>query len=361
MLCGRINIALSEVVFMSYNEVRKDYLLDRWVVIATERGRRPSDFAKKDRQQQSSSSVCPMCPSNEHMTPPATLVYLKHGNSIKKTKDKDSLRHKDWLIRVVPNLYPAFTPPKDKITHKQIMKNKELALAVGHHEVLVESPNHSEHPADARPSQLSLVINGYVDRLRELSKKPYVQYVSIFRNHGLEAGASLSHAHSQIIATPFVPETIKEEMKASRQYHGKNKECIFCNMIKRERKSPRAILENKSFLAFAPYASTHPMEFWIMPKKHQTSLLMLKQTEMKPLAETLKTCLGALKALVNDPPYNYGVHQTTNKDANKHYHWHMEVYPKLTIWAGFEKSTGMYINTVTPETAAESMRKQISA
>jgi len=346
---------------MSYNEVRKDYLLDRWVVIATERGRRPSDFAKKERQQQTSTSVCPMCPGNERMTPPAALVYLKHINNIEKTKDKDSLRHKNWLIRVVPNLYPAFTPPKGKITHKQIMKSKELALAVGHHEVLVESPNHSEHPADARLPQLSLVVNGYVDRLRELSRKPYVRYVSIFRNHGLEAGASLSHAHSQIIATPFLPETIKEEMRASKQHYNKDRECAFCSIIRKEHEGPRAILENKSFFAFAPYASTHPMEFWIIPKEHQTSLLTMKQTEVKTLAKTMKTCFGALKALVSDPPYNYGIHQSTNKGANKHYHWHMEVFPKLAIWAGFEKSTGVYINTVTPETAAESMRKQISA
>jgi UDPglucose--hexose-1-phosphate uridylyltransferase len=103
------------------------------------------------------------------------------------------------------------------------------------------------------------------------------------------------------------------------------------------------------------------MEFWIIPKEHQTSLLTMKQTEVKTLAKTMKTCFGALKTLVSDPPYNYGIHQTTYKDADKHYHWHMEVYPKLAIWAGFEKSTGIYINTVTPETAAESMRKQISA
>jgi len=345
---------------MQFNELRKDYLLDRWVVIATERARRPIDFAKQDKQQ-AKPAVCPMCPGNEHMTPPAALVYLKSGKNIKKAKDKNGLRHKDWLIRCVPNLFPAFAPPKERMSKKQILKNNDFAVAVGHHEVLIESPIHDAHPADAKIPQLTYVVNGYIDRLRELSTKPYVQYVSIFRNHGLEAGASLSHAHSQIIATPFTPKTLKDEFKASREHWKQNKKCVFCDILKKERNGPRLILENANFVAFAPYASVNPMEFWILPKKHETTILKMQQKEIKSFAETLKTCLNGLKRLVNDPPYNYGFHLTTNKEDSKSYHWHLEVYPKLSIWAGFEKSTGMYINTITPETAAESLRNTISS
>jgi UDPglucose--hexose-1-phosphate uridylyltransferase len=341
---------------MGFNEVRKDYLLDRWVVIATERGRRPTDFAKKEREQ-AKTGVCPMCPGNEHMTPPAVLVYLKSGKGIKKTKDKDNSRHKNWLIRCVPNLFPAFAPPKEKLTKQQIMKSSDLAVAVGHHEVLIESPNHNAHPADAKIPQLIHVINGYIDRLRALSAKPYVKYVSIFRNHGLEAGASLSHAHSQIIATPFIPKIVEEELKASRKFWKQRKKCVFCDIMKKELDGSRLILENSRFLVFAPYASVHPMEFWIIPKKHETTLLGMSQTEVKTFAKTLKTCLKGLKQLVNDPPYNYGFHLAINKDARNYYHWHLEVYPKLAIWAGFEKNTGIYINTVTPETAAEALKK----
>lgn len=345
---------------MGFNEVRKDYLLDRWVVIATERGRRPTDFSKKEREQ-AKPSVCPMCPGNEHMTPPATLVYLKRGKGVKKTKDHDNVRHKNWLIRCVPNLYPAFAPPKEKTAPKKIVKRRDLALAVGHHEVLIESPNHDEHPADARIAQLIHVINAYVDRLRQLVAEPYVQYVSIFRNHGLEAGASLSHAHSQIIAMPFIPKIVKEEFKASTKLWKQNGKCVFCDILEREMDGPRHVLENSQFAVFAPYASVNPMEFWIIPKKHEATLLNLSQTEVKTFAETLKTCLNGLKQLVNDPPYNYGFHLTLNKDAGDYYHWHLEVYPRLAIWAGFEKSTAVYINTVTPEVAAESLRKSISS
>jgi UDPglucose--hexose-1-phosphate uridylyltransferase len=340
---------------MTLNELRKDYLLDRWVVIATARSRRPTDFAKQPREQ-AKTSECPMCPSNEHMTPPAILAYLKTVEGIRKTKDPEPGRHKNWLIRVVPNLYPAFSPPQDKET---LRKNEtpNLAAAVGHHEVLIESPVHDEHPANARIPQLINVINGYIDRLRELSAKPYVRYVSIFRNHGLEAGASLSHAHSQIIATPIVPTVVKEETKAAKRFWKQKGKCVFCDIIENERKGQRLILENPEFVVFAPYASVNPMEFWIFPKNHQTSLLEMQQTEVKTFAETLKECLSRLKSLVNDPPYNYGFHLATSKEDHGYYHWHLEVYPRLAIWAGFEKSTGIYINTMTPEAAAESMRK----
>jgi UDPglucose--hexose-1-phosphate uridylyltransferase len=345
---------------MAFNEVRKDYLLDRWVVIATARGRRPTDFVKQERQQ-ARTSVCPMCPGNEHMTPPAFLLYLNSASGIRKAKDRDDYRNKNWLIRVIPNLYPAFCPPKRNINRKQITKNDSLFMAVGHHEVLVESPIHDEGPADARIPQLAHVVNGYIDRLRELSEKPYVQYVAIFRNHGLEAGASLSHAHSQIIATPFIPRTVKEEMTSSRRFWQQRKKCVFCDIIKKERRGPRFILENPKFTVFAPYASVNPMEFWIFPREHETSLLDMPQTEVKIFAETLKTCLKGLKTLVNDPPYNYGFHLAINRQASDYYHWHLEVYPKLAIWAGFEKSTGVYINTMTPETAAESLRKTLAS
>jgi len=345
---------------MSFNQVRKDYLLDRWVVIATERGRRPTDFAKKERQK-AKTSVCPLCPSNEHMTPPAVLVYLKSGNRIRKTQDKDGFRHKNWVIRCIPNLYPAFTPPKGQTSRRHIVKSSDLLVAVGHHEVLVESPIHDEHPPDAKISQLVHVINAYIDRLREFSVKPYVKYVSIFRNHGLEAGASLSHAHSQIIATPFIPSVVEEELEASRKFWAKNGKCVFCDILEKELDEPRLILENADYVVFAPWASVNPLEFWISPKKHETTLLEMSKSEVKTFARTLKACLNGLKRLLNDPPYNFGFHLAINKAASKYYHWHLEVYPKLAIWAGFEKSTGIYINTVAPEAAAESLRNAISS
>jgi len=328
--------------------------LNRWVVIATSRKRRPTDFVKK--MVETKRKICPLCPDKEHMTPPAVLIYKKMKGKLQKKRDKDGFRHKNWIIRCVPNLYPAFTPPLDKKTEKT---RRVPAQAVGHHEVLIESPNHEEHPGNARTSQLVHVVNAYIDRVKTLSAKPYVKYVSVFRNHGIDAGASLSHAHSQIIAMPFVPTILEEELRASRRYYRRNSKCVFCDIIAKERKGKRLVWENRSFVAFAPWASVHSLEFWIFPKKHASTFVAMSKKEVEAFAQTLRVCLGALKTLVNDPPYNYGFHIAPAKDseAKDHFHWHLEVYPKLAIWAGFEKSTGVYINTVPPEDAAEELRK----
>jgi len=337
------------------NDIRKDYILNRWVVIATHRRRRPTDLAKEhSHKHQIDKASCPFCPGNERKTPPAVLVYLKRNGALKKSYDTNGLRHKNWVIRCVPNLYSAFSPPEND---ESLAKGQ----AVGHHEVLVESPNHDEHPSTARADQLIHVINGYVDRLRVLYSKPYVEYVSIFRNHGLEAGASLSHAHSQLIAAPITPSIPSEEFGVSYSNNQKKGTCVYCDIIKRERDSPRFIWENRSYVALAPWGGIHPFEFWILPKEHQGTLLVLKPENIRDLAVALKTCLNGLKSLLNDPPYNYGFHIAPKGAPEKCFHWHLEVYPKLITWAGFEKSNGMYINVVPPEEASENLRNAIKS
>ncbi len=346
---------------MPYNELRKDYLLNRWVVIATERSRRPTDFSNQ-KAETAKNAICPLCVGNENMTPPAVMLYLKGKGGIEKAIDPaEGERPKNWVIRSIPNLYPAFSPPRNLDDVKRIVQNDACSYAIGHHEVITESPNHDEHPADAQLPQLELLINAYIDRFRELSAKSYVKYVSIFRNYGKEAGASLSHAHSQIIATPTVPATIREELAASKQFYARNKTCFFCDIIERQSESQRIAYQNSDFAVLTPYASINPMEFWIIPKNHSLNINNLSRAERSALAKMLKSSLGALKDLVNDPPYNYGFHLAINQEAQEYYHWHLEVYPKLSIWAGFEKSTGIYINTIPPETAASELRKIMSA
>jgi UDPglucose--hexose-1-phosphate uridylyltransferase len=339
--------------------MRKDYLIDRWTVIAAARKKRPTDF-KRAPQESKQTSVCALDPGNEHMTPPAVLVYLPTHGGIKKDKDQDGTRHKNWLIRCVPNLFPAFTPPQAGYRAKPAEEMLVHINANGHHEVLVESPKHDNHLGVAGIPQVMLVVNAYIDRLRELSRKPYVRYVSIFRNHGLEAGASLSHAHSQIMATPIIPKTVEEELKASREFFEKNQRCAFCEILQREEQSPRLIWKNQDFTILAPWASIHPFEFWIFPRKHQCCLLDLSRSEVESLAKTMRISLGGLRMLLDDPPYNFGFHQIT-AGASNCYHWHLEVYPRLSIWAGFEKSTGMYINVVSPEDAAQNLKEAFAA
>jgi len=338
------------------NDLRKDYLLDKWVVIAKERKKRPTDFVQKETERPKTEN-CPFCPGNEHMTPPATLVYISSQGSIKKDKDTNGFRHKNWLVRCVPNMYPAFTPPLNEGEWKNKSKFR-MAQAFGHHEVIIESPKHTEHPSIAKLEQLKLVINAIIDRTKVFSEKPYVKYVSIFRNHGKEAGASLSHAHTQIIATSLLPKIIKEEARVHRNFRKKHKECIYCRIIEIERESPRFIWENECFIIFAPWASASPFEFWILPKRHSSHILDMNRKELNDFTKTLRVALGGLKTLLNDPPYNFGIHMASTL-SNEDFHWHLEVYPKLAIWAGFEKSTGIYINVIPPEDAAGSLREII--
>jgi UDPglucose--hexose-1-phosphate uridylyltransferase len=345
---------------MLYNELRKDYLLDRWVVIAKERARRPSDLAKS-RPAITNNLVCPLCVGNENMTPPATMLFQKLNGAIKCSQDPLSgERPKDWRVRVIPNLYPAFTQPKNPGSAEPIFTSSTFGYAIGDHEVVVESPIHNEEPADAELTQLELVIYAYIERLKYFNSKPFVKYVSIFRNYGIEAGASLSHSHSQIVATPMVPKILEDEYTASKAYFKEHKRCVFCEIIEKETKGLRFVMENKDFVVFAPFASVNPMEFWIVPKKHAQNIQSLTASEVSAFAKTLKTSLKALKDVVNDPPYNYAFHLSIDPKTEMFYHWHLEVYPKLAIWAGFEKSTGVYINTVTPESAAESLQKAIN-
>lgn len=332
--------------------MRKDYIIDRWVVFASSRKRRPTDFTQDKKESQ--PSVCPFCPGNEHLTPPAILLYLQKDGIIVKDRDSDNgTRRRDWLIRCIPNLYPAFQLSQNMKIVNTSNQNFESKEALGHHELIIESPKHDEHPGVARLSQLINVIHAYQDRSKALYSYNYVTYISIFRNHGQDAGASLSHPHSQIIATQITPYIPKEELRKCEEFWNKEGRCVFCNIIKEEQRSQRLIWQNNNFVAFAPWASINPYELWIFPKRHQQTILEMSEGEVADFASILRVCLGSLNTLFKNPSYNFGFHMIRSES----YHWHVEVYPKLTIWAGFEKSTGMFINVVLPEDAAANLKE----
>jgi len=200
-------------ILMPYNELRKDYLLDRWVVTAMERSHRPTDLAKP-RPQIAKGTNCPMCAGNENMTPPAAMLFQKLNGNIKKAQDPlTGERPKDWLVRVIPNLYPAFSPPKQPKDTEQIFEGSNFGYAIGDHEVVVESPDHNEDPAEAELPQLELIINAYIDRFKELSNKPYVKYVSVFRNYGLEAGRRCRMLTARSSPPPWSPRSCSKSSK----------------------------------------------------------------------------------------------------------------------------------------------------
>lgn len=254
------------------NELRRDYLLDRWVLVAANRGKRPHDFIGK-RKPRDEPKICFFCPGNEHLTPPE-LDRISKGRS--------------WMVRVFTNMYPA--------------TSLDFPMAYGSHEVIVETPEHHKNLQDLSPEHIKKVLEMYCRRIEVNKKTKGINYALIFKNHGEEAGTSLAHEHSQLISTEKIPTLIENELKEYRKYLAKNKRCPYCDIVKEEMKSKRRVYENKHFACFAPYASRFPFECWIFPKEHIVSLTALGEKEIASLAEALKTILKKLDEKFNDPP-----------------------------------------------------------
>lgn len=306
-------------------ELRKDYLLDRFVILATERAKRPHEFKKEKAKEK--TKLCYFCPGNENLTPQEIL----------RTSDKKG----KWKIRVFPNKFAAV---KKKGNPEIRTDNKyfTFADAFGQHEIVVETSDHKKQLADLSVEEIKEVLKVYNNRINELSKINGVKYVQIFKNHGEEAGTSIIHTHSQIIAYNKIPEIVEAEVGAVKKYES----CPHCEIINIEKNSHRRCFENNSIAAFTPYASRFPFEIWIFPKRHIKNLTEMDENELFDLADILKKILLKLQEL--NAPYNYVLHYSPE---NENLHFHMELLPRLSKWAGFEFN-GTVINTITPEDAA---------
>ncbi|MFH1618964.1 MAG: galactose-1-phosphate uridylyltransferase [bacterium] len=319
-------------------ELRRDPIIGRWIIVATERGARPSDF-KHSEEKPEDPEQCPFCPGHEDRTPPQITAVNGEGNS--------------WQVRVVPNKYPALSA--EGFLNRQGEGMYDRMEGVGLHDVVIETPSHFQLPDEMDEKHMEAILRVYRDRIVELRKDRRIQYVIIFKNHGRAAGASLSHPHSQIIALPMVPIRVRQEMTGAKAYYEYKERCVFCDMIREEQSAGKRIVgENCDFLAVEPYASRFPFETWIIPKNHSGHFEEMREDEISSLAGVLKTVLGKLRRTISNPPFNFMVHTTPIREPQTtYYHWHMEIMPKLSHVAGFEWGTGFYINTVQPEQAAE--------
>jgi len=343
------------------NELRRDYLLDRWVIFAPRRAKRPTDYVMP--RSKANPKTCVFCPRHENLTPPAKLLYVLEDHKILELKDRGQHRRSDWLVRCIPNLYPALSGPENSslqpLNRTRFPHVRQSAR--GNHLIVIESPRHDEHPHNASRRQIELWLTAAMHIVNELEHAKTSKSVALFRNHGREAGASIAHAHSQIIATPIVPTTIELEHQAMKKFRTKEGDCALCRVRVTEAKSERKILETKNFTVFAPWASVFPFEFWIVPKRHASGISSLSHDEIQDLSLAMRTSFRALATALSDPPYNAIFHQAPCRSHDDAFHWHVEVYPKLSIPAGFELGTGTYINTLEPEAAAatllSSMRK----
>ncbi|MEM1524545.1 MAG: DUF4921 family protein [Nitrososphaerales archaeon] len=328
-------------------ELRKDYFLDRFTIISTERANRPFEFQSPPVKEE---EKCPFCPGNESQTPPAELVLVLREGSLIKLSDLEGEPIRDWCVRVFPNQYPAVS-----VSSAEVYGNDPLYSepAYGYHYIIVATPNHNEAFSQMSVEQWINILTTVQDRVRWLYSKKRVSYVSIFINYGKDAGASQSHPHLQLLTLPRLPPIIEQEALAVQKSMQELGICRMCSILNVESGGPRQILTTSSFVAFCPWAPRHSFEFWIFPKRHQVSFLRTTQKDIKDLAIILRATLGGLAKALNNPSFNLVFHTSSEKKATRQIHWHIEVYPQIEKWAGFERGNGMYIVQVSPERAAE--------
>lgn len=320
------------------SEIRKHYFLDEYCIVAAGRGKRPSDFSSSPEVQNATN--CVFCAGKEDKTPPALAVY-KDGQILQDSKDE---LIRGWQIRCIPNLYPALSPEG---------AGTPYLSGYGFHEVIIETPLHERKLTDFTDKETDLLMTAYRDRAIHYWKQPDIQFVSLFKNWGKQAGASLEHTHSQLIALPLMPPSIKRESDA---IHKKGK-CSYCEIVRMESSNERSIYENEYFIAFAPYCSKVPFEVWFLPKEHVSHLGAMSDEMLHSLGIAIRYVLSRMETVLISPAYNYMFFQLLNDDS---YHLNIRLQPVTSKMAGFEKNTDIFINTMPPEKAAEYLKNGIS-
>lgn len=337
------------------SELRWDPLKQHWVIIATDRGRRPRDFLEGVEEIESTS--CPFCYGNEDKTPREIFAIRPVGPP----------NSPGWQVRVIPNKYPVLRIEGD-------LNNRGYGIydvmnGIGAHEIIIETPDHDKELADLSPAEITNVLIAYRNRYLDLRKDMRFRYMVLFKNHGALAGATLSHAHSQLIAVPLTPPVAATEMKICRDFYASKERCIFCDLIHFELASgERVVKEFANYVILTPYAACFPFELRLYPKRHSHDFALLNDGELADLAIAMKDMLSRLKGVLKDPPYNFILHTSPPQQPRLgkpeywgsieyDYHWHIELVPRLTKIAGFEWGTGFFINPTSPEDAATFLRE----
>ncbi len=332
-----------------FSELRQDLVTGDWVVIANSRGKRPN--AKKMAQPAwedkdiPKEKDCLFCDPIKTKQEPDVLIYEDNNN--------------EWTTRVFPNKYPAFKPLAKNKRIKHLEEGPYFLMdGVGYHELIV-TRDHNRQLGQLEVEEIAEVLDAYQTRYLELMNKKFVRYIEIFHNYGKAAGGSIYHPHSQLMAIPVISPYINSELRGAKQYKREREECVYCAMIKEEQKvQKRVVYENDEFIAFCPFASRRAYEVWVMPKKHQPYFERLTDEEKLSAGEVLKEVLRRIRKRLNGVAYNFYLHTSPCDGKDYHsFHWHFEILPKTSIWAGFELSTGIEINAVAPEMAAKELRE----
>jgi UDPglucose--hexose-1-phosphate uridylyltransferase len=315
------------------------------VIIATDRAKRPSDFIRQSVPP-AAATICPFDYGNERKTPPEVLAYRNSGG-----RDEPG-----WRVRVVPNKFPVLGIEGDLNRQGEGMYDK--MNGVGAHEIIIETPQHAMTLGEMPEHQIEEVLWAFKDRVNDLKRDRRFRYIILFRNYGEAAGATLEHPHSQLIALPVIPTRVKEEVDGAKLFYEMKERCIYCDIVQQETASGiRMVTETDRFAVLEPYAPRFPFETWIIPKQHQSHYEDADAPTLKDMAWVLRSTMRKIEKVLERPAHNFIVHSAPVQDpALPHYHWHMEVIPKLTKVAGFEWGTGFYINPTPPEESARFLR-----
>jgi UDPglucose--hexose-1-phosphate uridylyltransferase len=321
------------------SQLRLNPLNGRWVTVAVERALRPGDlFTHRSPVEADPSRPCPFCPGHEEATPPALETYGLSGA---------------WQVRVVPNLYPAFEG-SEPMAVENVGPVFTQARATGIHEVMVLCPEHDGSFADLDDANAGLVMAAIRDRLEDHARQRNIRYSQVIINHGREAGASLVHPHAQVLAMPFVPGELTEERAAFLRFGGS---CLLCTTVEAELSGGyRVVVDTPKVLVVTPFWSGSPFEMLVIPKNHDTELHRTHPSDLVAVGHALRDALARLRACVGDAAYNVVFHTAAHHHGDQSFHWHVHVIPRLTSTAGFEQGTGVLINVVAPEQAAELLR-----
>lgn len=302
-------------------EIRKDYIQDKYVIIAPRRAERPRTERPECLEKAPPASKCHFCAKN--LKPSEIIASFGPG--------------KPWNMAVIENAFPAVT-----------LDNPN---AYGTQEVVIETPEHDTHLEDMHEEQIAQLLEVYAVRTKSLMELRGIEYILIFKNSGGKAGASIAHAHSQIFATSFLPPHLLDKSQRGQAYKIRHGSCVYCDTIAHERIGPRKVYEDAFVVAFTPYASFFNYEVWILPKRHIDNITMLNEEERNAFAYIMKKLLKGIVGL--NLPYNYYFHQIVHDEDQ---HLYMKVTPRGSVWAGVEIGSGLVINPVSPEDAAQYYR-----
>lgn len=317
------------------SQLRRNIVTGEWVIIAQERKGRPYHFGEQKHEEK-----CPFCPGSEEMTPGETL-RISDGE--------------DWILRVVPNKFPAVCVENESVDDRDLFYS--LCEGTGRHEIVIETPLHDKTLHHLGKEQIFKVFTAYRERFVQLSKLQDIQYVQIFKNCGKNGGASLPHSHSQIVALPFIPPRLRQEMEGAKRYYDQKGQCVFCEMIRAEVNSQdRLIYQNGHFIVAAAFAPQFAYEAVFLPTLHQQDFGQVEDRVLYALADAFENTMQMMEKILGEFPYNLVLHTVPYGKEEDAYHWHLELMPRVSYHAGFEMATGTFLNSVSPEEAAKRIR-----